>query len=93
MIQTIPETPSEYDQTRIFERPDGFYWQSKTDGRESGPFPTLIEAIQDMQYRAESEVEPGETIEEAEAEVGVTGWVDPETGEPAEESIPRLEEH
>ena len=38
-------------------------------------------------------VEPGETIEEAEAEVGVSGWVDPETGEPAEESIPRLEEH
>ena len=93
MTRNIPVTPSEYDQTRIFERPDGFYWQSKTDGRESGPFPTLIEAIQDMQYRDESEVEPGETIEEAEAEVGVSGWVDPETGEPAEESIPRLEEH
>jgi hypothetical protein len=93
MTRTIPATPSEYDQTRIFERPDGFYWQSKTEGRESGPFPTLIEAIQDMQYRDESEVEPGETIEEAEAEVGVTGWVDPETGEPAEEGIPRLEQH
>ena len=93
MTRNIPVTPSEYDQTRIFERPDGFYWQSKTDGRESGPFPTLIEAIQDLQYRDESEVEPGETIEEAEAEVGVSGWVDPETGEPAEESIPRLEEH
>jgi len=93
MTRTIPETPAEYDQTRIFERPDGFYWQSRADGRESGPFPTLIEAIRDMQYRDESEVEPGETIEEAEAEIGVTGWVDPETGEPAEESIPRLEEH
>jgi hypothetical protein len=93
MTQTIPETPSEYDQTRIFERPDGFYWQSKSESRESGPFRTLLEAIQDMQYRDESEVEPGETIEEAEAEVGVTGWVDPETGEPAEEGIPRLEEH
>lgn len=93
MTKTIPETPSEYDQTRVFERPDGFYWQSKSGGRESGPFPTLIAAIQDMQYRDESEVEPGETIEEAEAEVGVTGWVDPDTGEPAEESIPRLEEH
>ena len=93
MTKTIPETPSEYDQTRVFERPDGFYWQAKSGGRESGPFPTLIAAIQDMQYRDESEVEPGETIEEAEAEVGVTGWVDPDTGEPAEESIPRLEEH
>ena len=49
MTQKIPETPPDYDKTRIIERPDGFYWQSQTDGREAGPFPTLIEAIQDMQ--------------------------------------------
>jgi hypothetical protein len=45
-----------------------------------------------MQYRDNSEVEPGETLEEAEADAGITDWIDPETGEPAEESIPRLEE-
>jgi hypothetical protein len=93
MTQTIPETPPDYDRTRIIERPDGFYWQSPTDGREAGPFPTLIEAIQDMQYQDESAVEPGETIKEAEAELGVSDWIDPDTGEPAEESVPRLEDH
>ena len=93
MNQKIPETPPDYDKTRIIERPDGFYWQSQTDGREAGPFPTLIEAIQDMQYQDESEGEPGETVKEAEADLGIAEWIDPETGEPAEESIPRLEDH
>jgi len=46
-----------------------------------------------MQYRDEFEIEPGETVEEAEAEMHIADWIDPETGEPAEESIPRLEEH
>ncbi len=93
MTQIIPETPPDYDKTRIIERPDGFYWQSRQDGRESGPFATLIEAIQDMQYRDESEGTPGETIQEAEAALGIADWIDPETGAPAEESVPRLEDH
>ena len=46
-----------------------------------------------MQYQDESEVEPGETVREAEADLGIAEWIDPETGEPAEESIPRLEDH
>jgi hypothetical protein len=93
MTHIIPETPPDYDKTRIIERPDGFYWQSKSGSDESGPFPSLIEAIQDMQYRDNSEIEPGETLEEAEADAGIADWIDPETGEPAEESIPRLEDH
>jgi hypothetical protein len=93
MTKIIPETPPDYDKTRVIERPDGFYWQSQIDGREAGPFPTLIEAIQDMQYQDESDVGPGETVAEAEAELGLSDWIDPETGELAEESIPRLEDH
>ena len=91
MPQVIPQTPPEYDSTRIVERPNGFYWQSKTGAEEFGPFATLLEAVQDMQYRDDA-VEPGETLEEAEAEIGIADWVDPETGEPAEESVPRLPE-
>ena len=93
MTKIIRETPPDYDKTRVIERPDGFYWQSQTDGREAGPFPTLIEAIQDMQYQDESDVGPGETVKEAEAELGLSDWIDPETGELAEESVPRLEDH
>jgi len=93
MSNAIPETPPDYDKTRIVERPDGFYWQSRVDGREFGPFPTLLEAVQDMQYQAEDVLEPSGTANDAEADIGIADWIDPETGEPAEESIPRLEEH
>lgn len=93
MTRIIPETPPDLDNTRVIERPDGFYWQSKTGDQEAGPFATLLEAVQDMQYRDDAEIEPGETVEEAEAEMQIADWIDPETGEPAEEGIPRLEEH
>jgi hypothetical protein len=93
VTRVIPETSPDYDKTRIIERPDGFYWQSKVDGREFGPFVSLIEAVHDMQYEGENEPEPGVTVEEAEASLGIAEWTDPTTGEPAEEGVPRLEEH
>jgi hypothetical protein len=92
MRRTIPETPPDYDATRIVERPDGFYWLATDSGKEYGPFPTLLEAVNDMQYNADTDYEPGETLEEAEAEIGVAEWIDPETGEPAEQIL-RLEDH
>jgi len=93
MAQSFPETPSDYDRTRIVERPDGFYWQAKDGGRESGPFVTLLDAVQDMQADEEGTPEPGETLQEAESELGIADYVDPETGELAEEQRPRLEDH
>jgi len=89
----VPETPPDIDRARVIERPDGFYWQSKDGGRESGPFATLLEAVEDMQYRADSDYEPGESVEQAEAEIGIAEWVDPDTGELAEELTPRIEDH
>jgi len=93
MKQAIPETSPDYDRARIVERPDGFYWQSKDSGKESGPFQTLLEAVEDMQYSADSDYEPGESVEQAEAEIGISDWVDPETGELAEDLTSRIEDH
>jgi len=93
MPKAIPESPPEYDRTRILERPDGFYWQEKDGGREYGPFASLLEAVQDMQADEEGTPEPGETLQEAESEIGIADHVDPETGELAEEQRPRLEDH
>ena len=93
MTRLIPQTPPDYDQARVFERPDGFYWQSKTGGREYGPFATLLDAVQDMQRSDEGSIEPGESLEEAEAELGIANWIDPDTGEPAEDVSPRIEDH
>jgi len=92
MTIAIPETSADYAKTLVIERPDGFYWQHKASGEEFGPFATLIEAVDDMEYAA-ANVEVGESLEEAESEIGIADWIDPETGQPAEESIPHLEDH
>jgi hypothetical protein len=85
MTHTIPQASRDYDTTRIVERPDGFYWHDEQESdRVFGPFPTLLEAIQDMEYNAESDYEPGETLEQAEEEIGISDWIDPETGQPGE---------
>jgi hypothetical protein len=91
MKQAIPETPPDYDHTRIIERPDGFYWIDAATSEEYGPFSTLLEAVQDMEYNADSDYEPGETVEEAEDELGISDWIDPDTGEPVEESHRQVE--
>ncbi len=93
MKKAIPETPPDYDRTRILERPDGFYWQAKDGGREYGPFASLLEAVQDMEAGAEEAPEPGETLQEAEAEIGIAEHVDPDTGEPTEEERPYLKDN
>ena len=88
-----PETPPDSDRARVIERPDGFYWQTKVSDREYGPFATLLGAVQDMQSSEETAFEPGETLKEAEAEIGMSDWIDPDTGEPAEEDRTRTEDH
>ncbi|MCM2309677.1 MAG: hypothetical protein NDI91_19650 [Sulfuritalea sp.] len=93
MAAMIPETPPDFDHTRIVERPDGFYWQDEVTDDEYGPFPTLVDAVADMEFSAASDYEPGESLEQAESEVGLSEWVDPDTGELAENGTPRLEEH
>ena len=81
---SIPETSPDFDRTRVIERPDGFYWQDKLTGELYGPFATLLEAVQDMQDHDGNGFEEGESLEEAESEIGIADWIDPETGEPAE---------
>lgn len=93
MKQVIPETAPGFDAKRMLERPDGFYWKDAETGKLFGPFATLLDAVNDMQYNAEAQPEPGESVTEAENEIGIADWIDPETGEPAEEQVPRIEQH
>jgi hypothetical protein len=79
---------------RVIERPDGFYWESKEERAEHGPFATLAEAEADMlSGGAPVEADDGETLQEAESEIGIAEWIDPDTGGPAEDSVPRIEDH
>ncbi len=78
------------DQTRLIERPDGYYWQDNPTEKMYGPFATRTKAMEDMQYLEDNNFEEGETLEEAEAEIGMADWIDPDTGQPAEGSTPHL---
>lgn len=91
MTQPPSARPPSDERGRVIERPDGFYWQDAADGKLYGPFATLLAAMQDMQNEdEEGEFEEGESLQEAESEIGITGWIDPDTGMPAEEITPRL---
>lgn len=93
MPKTIPATHADFDRTLVIERPDGFYWQDRDKGVEYGPFATLLEAAEDMEYVDESDYEPGETLAEAEDELGLADWIDPDTGSLAEAGRPHFEDH
>lgn len=85
------EAITEVDMGQIFLRPDGYHWLAPDGKQEFGPFATLEEALTDMQAVDAETSEPGETLQEAEDEIGIADWIDPDTGEPAEGlSTPRL---
>ncbi len=78
---------------QVMARPDGYYWRAPGSKQEFGPFASLEDALADMQSFDEGSPEPGETLQEAESELGIADWIDPDTGEPAEGlSPPRIDE-
>lgn len=72
----------------IVERPDGFYWVADDGVTEVGPFASYEAAEADRDSVGDDVPEPGETLEEAEAELGMNEWLDGDTGEPAEGQSP-----
>jgi hypothetical protein len=86
---------TEIEMGQVVLRPDGYHWQAPDGKQEFGPFATMEEALSEMQAADTDDdgggAEPGESLEEAEDELGMSGWIDPDTGAPAEGfSTPRL---
>ena len=77
----------------VVHRPDGFHWIAPDGRQEFGPFTTRAEAIADRDEASDGTPAPGESLEEAEDELGQASWIDPDTGELAEgQSRPRLDD-
>jgi hypothetical protein len=79
---------------RVIKRPDGYYWEAK--GRDArGPFSTRAEAEADLLAGGaeQGDFEAEDTLQEAESELGIADWIDPDTGGPAEDNIPHIEDH
>jgi hypothetical protein len=77
----------------VIQRPDGYYWLGADGRAEVGPFASLVEAEADLNASADDSPEPGESLYEAEQELGIADWLDSETGELAEDTRTRLEDH
>jgi hypothetical protein len=81
---------------RVIERADGYYWEGKK-GEAHGPFTTLGEAEADLlaggAAAEEEDAEVPEGLQEAESELGISEWIDPDTGAPAEDNVPHIEDH
>ena len=91
--QQPADMPEESSEAQLFDRPDGFYWLSPDGTQEFGPFETLELARADMEESDAPEDGSVESLQEAESEIGVADWIDPDTGEPSEsQSAPRLAE-
>ena len=90
MRNTASTNMPDEEHSRVIERPDGYYWIDESSAREYGPFATLLAALQDMQAIGDDDFGEGVPLAEAEAEIGITDWIDPETSEPAEVTKPRL---
>ena len=89
--EPIDEQPIE---GRVVKRPDGYYWEAKgVDAR--GPFATRAEAEADLLAGGANtpEFDGGDSLQDAESEIGISNWIDPDTGGPAEDSVPHIEDH
>lgn len=85
--------PADEGAEQVVARPDGYYWCAPDGKQEFGPFKSVELALADMQALDGQALEPGETLQEAESELGIADWIDPETGALAEGlSPPRFDE-
>lgn len=88
----MPLRPAPLPQTRpvstIVSHPDGYYWLSQEGRQEVGPFASYEEALADSEAVTEDAIAPGEALHEVELEIGLSDWIDPDTGVPAEGASP-----
>ena len=77
----------------ITQHPDGYYWCTPDGKQQFGPFASYEDAFADMHGGDPDDVEPGVSLREAEDELGIADWIDPDTGDPAEGmGRPRIED-
>ena len=86
--EEVIEPDADNGRDRIVARPDGYHWLALNGRQEFGPFETVEQARADMDAADERALAPAITLPEAEREIGIAEWLDPETGEPAEGPSP-----
>ena len=93
-----PEDPAAADMSlpdsrELIRHPDGYYWLGADGRMEVGPYARAEEALADLHSAEEEAVAPEGSLPEAELALGLSDWVDPDTGELAEATHTRIEDH
>ena len=76
----------------IVERPDDDCSKVPDGHQGSGPFETYELAEAERDAVGDEALAPGETLQETLHEIGVDDWIDAETGSPAGDEPPHLQE-
>ncbi len=95
-VHTPPAPPIEelIDErlARVVEHPDGWYWLAPDGHQQFGPFESMEAVLADMDI-ADAGPDAGQTLAETERVMGLSDWIDPDTGTLAEDTPVRLEDH
>jgi hypothetical protein len=81
------------DSQALVHHPDGYYWLGAGGRMQIGPYATAEAALADLHRVGDDDIEPDESLPEAELVLGLADWLDPDTGELAEATHTRLEDH
>jgi len=81
------------DSQALVRHPDGYYWLGAGGREQFGPYATAEEALAALHHAADDDIEPDESLPEAEQALGLSDWLDPDTGELAEATHTRIEDH
>ena len=81
------------DAQALVHHPDGYYWLGAGGREQFGPYATAEEALAALHHAADDDIEPDESLPEAEQALGLSDWLDPDTGELAEATHTRIEDH
>lgn len=88
VIAEAPGASMADERAALIERPDGWYWIAADGHQQFGPFATRALALRDRDRDNDEAPSEGETVQEAEREIGIADWIDAETGAPAEGQSP-----
>ena len=66
----LPTPTTDDASSRVVVRPDGYYWVADDGHQEFGPYATATEAAFAMREGVDTGLEPDQTLQQAESEVG-----------------------
>jgi hypothetical protein len=83
--------PDDERLSRVVEHPDGWHWIALDGHQQFGPFDSMEAVLADMEP-GDAAPDAGQTLQETERVLGLGDWIDPETGELAEDTRMRIED-